>query len=155
MSKFFFILYVGCVLIFSAFARAQDLSMPFTAMADKGQANVHVEGVAVDQENLELTIAGYLPNPCFAEPIASLEQDVNEPNVLIVRLKSPIPTKYCVSMIKDFATPVSLPELAQSQGTELSLEEKALYLIRVQGSAFEMPVMGSDLMRVPGFVFAM
>ncbi len=149
MKKIAVILYVGCVLAFSAFARAEEMSMPFVTAAIK-QKPAHVQDVAIDPVNLELLINGYLSTPCEAIPSATLIPDLNDPNVLILRLSSPVPTNNCVSMTKDFSKLVSLPVLAQNSA--LNVEEKALYLIKMEGFAFEMNVLGSELMRVPGFI---
>lgn len=149
MTKLVFILYVGCVLMFSAFARATEMRMPFVTTASV-QTPAHIEGVGVDQVNLELLITGYLSNPCVALPSASLTADINSPNTLVLRLSSPLPTKNCVSMTKDFNTVVNLPVLAQNSA--ISIEDKAVYLIKLEGYEFEMQVLGSELMRVPGFI---
>lgn len=149
MKKLAFILYVGCVLMFSAFARA-ELAMPFVVAAANFQAPVAIDAIGVDEANLELQIEGYLPNPCFSSPNATLVQDINNPNVLVLRLTSPVPTDMCVSRRADFRTIVNLPVVAQN--SQLNLADKAVYVIKTEGYEFEMQVLGSDLMRVPGFI---
>lgn len=148
MKKVAFIVYVGCVLAFSAFARA-EVAMPFSK-ASNFQAPIQIEDVAVDKTNLELLIGGFLPNPCSQVPSATLVQDLENPGILILRLSSPVPTDVCVSRTIDFSTVVSLPVLAQN--SQINLDAKADYVIKADGSNFEMLVHGSDLMRVPGFI---
>ncbi|NJM10288.1 MAG: hypothetical protein HC883_05360 [Bdellovibrionaceae bacterium] len=123
--------------------------MPFSKMSGP-QTRIQIQAVAVDQVNLELMLGCFLPNPCTANPSATLVQDDNSPNTLILRLSSPIPTDLCVSKIVDHSTIVNLPVLAQN--SQVGLNDKAVYVIKTEGYDFEMQVLGSDLMRVPGFI---
>ncbi len=148
MKKVAFILYVGCVLAFSAFARA-EVAMPFAKMSNY-QAPIQIQSVALDKTNLELLIAGTLPNPCYQSPSAMLVHDLENPNVLILRLSSPVPTDVCVSKTVDFNTVVNLPILAQN--SQLTLEANAEYIIKADNNDFQLLVQGADLMRVPGFI---
>lgn len=148
MKKLAFILYVGCVLVFSGFARA-EMVMPFSKNSNF-TTPIQIESIAVDQVNLELLIRGFLPNPCTQMPSAMLVQDLENPMVLILRLSSPVPTDVCVARTVDYSTIVNLPVLAQN--SRIGLDDKALYVIKADGNNFEMQVLGSDLMRVPGFI---
>jgi len=149
MKKLAFVLYVSCVLVFSAFARA-EVAMPFVAAASNLKTPVQIQEIAVDQVNLELLIGGFLPNPCFQLPSATLVQDIENPATLILRLSSPVPTDVCVSRTIDYSTIVNLPILAQN--SQIGLDDKAIYVIKTEGHEFQMQVLGSDLMRVPGFI---
>jgi|GEM_PF-5666744 len=148
MKKVAFILYVGCVLAFSAFARA-EVAMPFSKNSNFSTP-IQIESVAVDKTNLELLVGGFLPNPCTQLPSASLVQDIQNPAVLILRLSSPLHTGNCVSRTIDFSTVVNLPVLAQN--SQVALDAQSVYVIKTDGNDFEMQVLGSDLMRVPGFI---
>lgn len=148
MKKIAFVLYVGCVLAFSAFARA-EVYMPFSKLS-QNQAPVTIEHVSVDRANLELFLSGFLPNPCTAEPTATLAQAYEEPNTLVLQLVSPYNPGVCITKTSDFNEVVSLPALAQH--SQLYLDSKAIYTIKTVGYEFELQVLGSDLMRVPGFV---
>jgi hypothetical protein len=148
MKKVAFILYVGCVLAFSAFARA-EVAMPFSKNSAY-TAPIQIESVAVDKANLELLIGGFLPNPCTQLPSAALVQDLENPAILILRLSSPVPTDVCVSRTIDFSTVVSLPVLAQN--SNVVLDPNAVYIVKADGNDFEMQVQGAELMRVPGFI---
>ena len=148
MKKAALILYVGVVLAFSAFARA-EVSMPFSKNSNF-PITVKIESVAVDKTNLELLIGGFLSNPCVEMPSASLVQDFENPSILILSLSSPVPTDVCVSRTIDFSTIVNLPVLAQN--SRIELDPQADYVIKTEGNEFEMQVRGSELMRVPGFI---
>lgn len=150
MKKLALLLYVGCVLAFSAFARA-EVMMPFSQVPNLRP--IHVETIEeVDAVNLEITVAGHLPTPCTARPMATLVLDTQNPNTLVLHLLSPLPSsrvRPCVQVRNDFSMVVNLPMAAQN--SLLKLDEKAMYMIRVEG-ADVLPVLGADLMRVPGFI---
>lgn len=148
MKKVAFILYVGCVLAFSAFARA-EVMMPFSRVSGFA-SNVQIESVALDKNNLELLIGGFLSNPCAQLPSAHLVQDFENPALLVLRLSSPVPTDVCVARTLDFSTVVNLPVTAQN--SRLDLDPQGVYVIKADGSDFELQVIGADLMRVPGFI---
>lgn len=148
MKKVAFILYVGCVLAFSAFARA-EVMMPFSKNSNLAKT-VQIESVALDKTNLELLIGGFLSNPCTSAPSASLEQDLENPALLVLRLSSPFPTEVCVARTLEFTTVVNLPVTAQN--SRIELDPQSVYVIKAEGSEFEMQVLGADLMRVPGFI---
>lgn len=148
MKKIAFILYVGCVLAFSAFARA-EIVMPFSKMAN-GQTPIQIENLALDKNNLELLVAGTLPTPCYQQPTPMLEQDIENPAQLTLRLSSPIPTESCVTKTAPFTAVINLPSLAQT--SRLELDANTQYVIKADGNEFELLVQGADLMRVPGFI---
>lgn len=148
MKKIAFVVYVGCVLLFSAFARA-EMAMPFVT-ASTNQPKVEIIAVGLDEVNLNLEVEGFVPAPCFAIPSATLTPDLNSPNTLVLSLTSPVPTGSCVAKREKFETVVNLP--AEAQESRLSLDDKALYVIKVEGYEYEINVLGSELMRVPGFI---
>lgn len=148
MKKIAFVIYVGCVLLFSAFARA-ELAMPFVALKSD-QTPVQIVAVGLDETTLHLEVDGYIPNRCFSIPSAALTQDLNSPNTLLLRLTSRPPAGPCTEKREKFETVVSLP--AEAQKARLQLQDKALYVIKVEGFEYEINVIGSELMRVPGFI---
>lgn len=149
MAKIAFILYVGCVLMFSAFARADVLAMPFTTL-NVATSNAHLTEVGLDEANLNLYVAGWLATPCQAIPKASFTADLENPNSLTLRLSSPSPTNNCMAKKQDFETVVNLPVLAQNSG--LRFDPKAIYEVKIEGYPFVMNVAGAELLRVPGFI---
>lgn len=149
MKKIAFGLYIGCVLAFSAFARA-EVRMPFFMASAEEASNVQIESVAVDPVNLDLMLTGYLPDPCHSTPTAFLVQDTKNPATLILKLSSFVRSEMCITRVEDYSTVVNLPVVAQN--SRLTLDDKAVYMIKAEGHEFELEVMGSDLMRVPGFV---
>lgn len=148
MKKLAVVLYVGCVLVFSGFANAA-MVMPFSKASNQTKP-VQIETIAVDQVNLELFIRGFLPNPCTQMPSATLVQDLENPAVLLLSLSSPVSTEICITRTVDYSTVVNLPVIAQN--SQIGLDDKAIYVIKAQGNDFEMQVLGSELMRVPGFI---
>ena len=142
------VVYVAAVLLFSAFARA-EMVIPFST-GEAPSTRILIDEVYANEVTLELDIHGRLANPCHALPTARLSQDLNTPNTLVLRLSSPLPLEACVSPVAKYVGLVSLPETAQV--SNLQLEDKAIYLLKVEGSEFEMMVLGSELMRVPGFL---
>jgi hypothetical protein len=142
MKTLAYVLFVGSVLLASALARA-DVKIPYSEVAY--QTPIQIEQVTADYANLELLLAGTLPNPCFSAPTAILIPDAKAPNTFVIRLLSPLPTGMCVSQIKPYATVVDLPTLARA--SQLSFENKAVYVIRTEGYDFEMQVSGADLNR--------
>lgn len=148
MKTLIYTMYVAAVLLFSAFARA-ELSMPFSKVLPK-QVTVSVTDVAFNEASFELQIAGTLPNKCFPKPLAVVVQNPEFPNVLRLRLTSPSPTNPCPSRIEKYSTVVNLPVLVQN--ARLVLEPNAQYVVEIEGFEYEMQVLGSELMKVPGFV---
>lgn len=149
MARLAFILYVGCVLMFSAFARAESLAMPFTTLSQK-TSSAHLTEVTIDQTNLDIYIAGWLATPCEAIPDATLTPDFENPQVLVLRLSSPSLTRNCMAKKQDFEKVVNLPVIAQNSGIHFT--EKAIYQVKVEGFPFVMNVIGAELLRVPGFI---
>jgi hypothetical protein len=149
MARLAFILYVGCVLMFSAFARAENLAMPFTTLSQK-TSSAHLTEVAINQTSLDLYIAGWLATPCEAIPEATLTPDIENPQVLVLRLSSPSLTTNCMAKKQDFEKIVNLPVVAQNSGIHFT--EKAIYQVKVEGFPFVMNVVGAELLRVPGFM---
>jgi hypothetical protein len=148
MKTLIYGLYVAAVLVFSAFARA-EVAMPYSKILPK-QAPVAITDVAVAPETMDLQIDGYLPNPCYPQPLITLVQDVENPNVLRLRLSSPVPTHACPSRIQKYSMTVNLPVLAQN--SRLVLANKNAYVVKFEGFEYEMQVLGSDLNKVPGFM---
>lgn len=148
MKPLFYTIYALTVLLFAGFARAETVTLMKVVNSgpQKFRSPVQISEVGVDIQNLKLSIAGRLPNPCFQDPSPVLIQDKNNPNVLVLRLISPVPTNACMARIKDYDTVVSLRQLAQA--AELPLEDKALYVIHTEGFDFSLPVSGQDL-KVP------
>lgn len=134
-------LYVACVLLFSGFARAESL---FSANGEM-MSPVAIDHVEIKHAEFALEIFGLLPSPCYKQPTATLVPDAENPNVLILRLSSPYPTMACIAPTARYETLVSLPALAQS--SQIPLHNKAKYLIKTEGFAFEVEVLGSDLMK--------
>lgn len=152
MAKIAFILYVGCVLMFSAFARAESLKMPFTNMNMTALTGKQpkIEAVGFNEATLELAINGYVPTLCDTVPTATLTEDIESPNTLILRLSLPSHKELCNYKTKEFDTVVSLPVIAQN--SIVKIEERALYQIKIEGYPMVMNVHGSELLRVPGFI---
>ncbi len=148
MKVLIYTVYVVAVLTFSAFARA-EMSMPFSKVLPK-QSSVKVTDVALDEANLDLAIDGKLPNPCYAQPFASVVQDHQNPGVLRLRLTSPIPTVTCPSRIQDYSMVVNLPVLVQN--ARLVIEPNAEYVVQIEGYKYEVQVLGAELLKVPGFI---
>lgn len=147
MKKIAFIIYVGCVLVFSAFARA-DVMMPFSKQTGYA-APIQIESVVL-KDNLDLAVSGFLPNPCTHVPTASMIQDAQNPSVLIVLMTSPQFNDICISKTADFNTVVNLAVIAQN--SQVQLNPRTVYLVRTQGNEFAVQISGADLMRVPGFI---
>lgn len=146
MRTLIYTIYALTVLLFAGFARAETL-MTVVNKTDgpKFRSPVAITEVGFNQQSLSVAIGGRLPNPCFQDPTAVLVIDKNNPNTLILRLISPIPTESCMARIKPFETEVNLPLLAQA--SELPLEDKALYVIRTEGYDFALEVSGQELKR--------
>lgn len=136
-------IYVACVLLFSGFARAEGLFSTGVGVANY-QIPVQIEHISLNAADVSLDVYGYLPNPCYSQPAASLVQDQQDPTVLILRLTSRAPTTHCVSPVVEVQTTVNLPYLAQS--LQLPLENKAKYLVKTEGYEFTFEVLGSDLL---------
>jgi hypothetical protein len=148
MKKLIYALYVAAVLLFSAFARA-ELAMPFSKILPK-QTPVTVTDVGFDEASFNLAIDGFKPNRCYPTPFAVVVQNQENPNVLKLRLTSPTPTNPCPSRIEKYSTVVNLPVLVQN--ARLVLEPNAKYVVEIEGYKYELQVLGSELMKVPGFV---
>lgn len=148
MKKVAFILYVGCVLAFSAFARA-EMVMPFSSKANF-RTPIQIESITIDKNTLDIKVFGYLPNPCTDLPTATLSQDLENPSILVLRMSSPLHNGICVSKTENYTEIVSLPALAQK--SRLSLDVNTVYLLKADGNDFAIEVRGIELMRVPGFV---
>ena len=148
MKTLIYTVYVAAVLLFSAFARA-EMVMPFTKILPR-QAPVAITDVAMMQETLDLRIDGYLPNACYTEPSAVLVQDVENPQVLRLRLSSPVPTTTCPSRLQDYSKIVNLPVLAQN--SRLVFANGVEYVVKIEGFDYELQVLGSALNKVPGFM---
>lgn len=148
MKALIYGLYVAAVLLFSAFARA-EVSMPFSTILPK-QTQVNISDVAFNEGSFELQIEGTLPNKCYPKPFATVVQNSEFPNVLRLRLTSPSPTNPCPSRIEKYSTVVNLPVVVQN--ARLVLEPGTQYVIEIEGYKYEMQVLGSELLKVPGFV---
>lgn len=149
MAKIAFFLYVGCVLMFSAFARADVLAMPFTTL-NASTPNAHITEVGLDEVNLNLYFAGWVATPCQGTPKAEIKADLENPSKLILRLLSPSPTRDCYAKTQEFETVVNLPVVAQNSG--LRFDSKSIYEVKIEGYPFVMNVVGRELLRVPGFI---
>lgn len=136
MKLLIYTLYALTVLLVSGFARAEGF--------EPKKSNVQISEVGLDQQTMDLHVAGYVPNPCYQNPTAVMVQDKTDSNVLVVRLVSPIPTQMCIQRIKDYTTVVNLRQLAQA--SELPLEDKAIYQLKAEGSDFAIEVLGQDLL---------
>lgn len=134
MKALAFTLYVSIVLLFSAFARAEEI--PYAPLEFQTFTVNVSEVTPVDSEVLE--IRGYLPNRCFPEPNAEIVQDEFDPSVLRMRLTSPIPTNPCDQRLETYSKRVSVPSALQEAQIELS--DKIVYTLKVEGSEFQMPV---------------
>lgn len=148
MKTLIYTVYVAAVLLFSAFARA-EMAMPFSTFLPT-LAPVAINEVAIAQETLDLKIDGHLPNSCYSEPSAVLVQDPENPNVLSLRLSSPVPTAICHARIQEYSKIVNLPVLAQN--SQIVFANDAEYLVKIEGFDFELLVPGSALNKVPGFI---
>lgn len=135
MKYLVYAIYALTVLLVSGFARAEGF--------EPKRSPVQIVEIGLDQQTMDLHVAGYVPNPCYQDPTAVLVQDKSNPSTLILRLISPIPTQMCIQSLKDYSTVVNLRQLAQS--SELPLEDKAVYLLRAEGSDFQIEVLGQDL----------
>jgi hypothetical protein len=142
MKTIAYTLYVVTILLVSGLARANASSL-FDATQAQYQTPVHITQVSPNAAKLQLFVGGSVPNPCFGNPSAMLTQDTSNPTTLILHLSSPIPLDQCVSKVKYFTTVVDLPILAQA--SLVNLDDKALYLIKMEGFDFQMTVSGSDL----------
>ena len=145
MKYIIYTFYVVTVLLFSGFARANTL-MAMVKADEQFRSPATIDSVGFADPNhqtLDLQITGYVPNPCYLNPSAILIMDKNDPNTLIIRLISPIPTTFCIQRIKDFSTIVSLPQLAQA--SQLPLEDKAIYVVKTEGFDYSLQVSGQDL----------
>lgn len=132
-TKVLYTLYVAAVLLFAGTARANELT------------NLKIDEVVFHDESLVLDVKVSLPNPCHSLPQAELVQDSQSPNTLILRMTSQLPLGgFCISKVKPVTAVVSLPELVQS--AQLDVEKDAAYLIKAEGSPFEMIVLGSFLL---------
>jgi hypothetical protein len=106
---------------------------------------VQISQVTLDASKAELMVAGSLPNPCYGQPSAMLTQDSAQPNILILRLTSPSPMNACVSRVKYFNAPVELLRLIEA--AHLNLDVNVNYTLKVEGSEFELPLPGVDLLK--------
>ncbi len=143
-TKVLFVAYIFAVLFFAGTARAEINPTELAVTYAKMQAPVQISQVNLDPQALQLFITGNLPNPCFSEPYAQLTPDLDNPNTLIIRLSSPIPTSMCVARVKPYRTVVSLPALAQA--AQIRLHDKGTYLLKTEGYPFEMMINASDLL---------
>ena len=148
MKTLIYTAYVAAVLLFSAFAKA-EMAMPFSTMLPT-LAPVAITDVAMMEETLDLRINGHLPNSCYSEPSAALVQDPENPNVLSIRLSSPVPTTVCPSRVQDYSKIVNLPVLAQN--SQIVFANDGEYLVKIEGFDYELLVPGSALNKVPGFI---
>lgn len=147
MKYLAYTVYVVTVLLISGFARANASTFEKFQQAQQQtqyEMPVAISQVALDQATGQLIVAGSLPNPCFIDPSALLTQDSHNPNVLVIRLSSPVPMNACVSRVKYFNSNVELVLLAQFSRVEI--DAKATYLLKVDGSDFETQIPGSALL---------
>lgn len=143
MKYLAYTIYVITVLLISGFARANAMTIEALAKASY-EMPVAISEVALNENAAELYVSGSLPNPCYGNPAALLVQDSHDPNVLVVRLSSPIPMSACVARVKYFDTSVTLSMLVHA--SRVSIDKKAIYVLKVDGSDFEMQIAGSDLL---------
>jgi len=143
MKTVAYALYVVTVLLISGLARANASTLD--SIQINYQTEVQVSQVSLDSSKTALMIAGSLPNPCYENPSAMLTQDSDSPSVLVLRLSSPIPMDACISRVKYFTSSVELLRLVQA--SHVKLDSVVVYTLRVEGSEFELPILGSELMR--------
>ena len=144
MKTIAYTLYVVTVLLISGLARANAETLD--SMQTSYQTPVQVSQVVLDSSNVSLNIAGSLPNPCFGAPTASLTQESDAPEVLVLRLTSPIPMSACISRVKYFNANVELNRIVQA--SHVKIEGKTVYTLKVEGSEFSLPIYGSELIRL-------
>lgn len=129
-----YVSFVIAVLLLSAFARASEVQY---------ERLVQVDQLAPDLTQKQLKVQGTLPNPCYNAPSVSLTPDANDSRVLILRLASPLPMGICPSVVKPFTSVIDLPTLAFA--SQVPVDQKAVYLIKAEGSEFSIEVPGSSL----------
>ena len=145
MKTVAYTLYVVIVLLISGLARANAATLDSVQIQTQYQTPVQISQVTLDASKSELIVAGSLPNPCYGQPSVMLTQDSVQPNVLILRLSSPSPMNACVSRVKYFNAPIELPRLIQA--AHLNLDVNVNYTLKVEGSEFELPLPGADLLK--------
>lgn len=122
------------VLLFAGFARAAIY-----------ETSVHISDVSFRAEDKQMTVSGNLPNPCTQLPAASMSQDHADPQVLTVRLSSPLFMDICVQRIQPYVTQIDVPTLVRV--SRVQIDPKTVYVLRTEDNAFEMKVLGSELVR--------
>ncbi|MGE4132270.1 MAG: hypothetical protein AB7F86_11570 [Bdellovibrionales bacterium] len=136
-------IYVLAVLLVSGFARAATLSS-LDFYSNDFQSHVKVTDITLINESLDLAISGLTPTPCYTTPSAVLVQDRSNPNVIIIRLLSPVPTRKCVEKLSEFQTTINLRQLTKA--LELPLERKNIYIVKTEAYPFAMKFSGQDLL---------
>lgn len=137
MKKLVIVLYVGCVLLISGFARA-DVTF---------QAPAKIEGASFDPSTLVMVVVGTLPTVCYGDPSATMSQYKEDPNTLVVKMYSSVPSgiNSCIQLIKEYREDVHLPKLAQA--SDLEINPNAVYVVKTEGYDFEFKVMGAELLQ--------
>ncbi|MBX3020538.1 MAG: hypothetical protein KF799_02575 [Bdellovibrionales bacterium] len=142
MKALAYTIFVISVLLVSGFARA-DLMTPFVQQTTY-TTPVHIDDVTVAGE-MQLKVDGYLPNPCFADPIAVLTEDPKHANTLVLNITSPLPTQdACMQVTKPYSRVVDLPFLVRT--ALLQLDPQTVYVIRTEGFDFAIQAYGAELM---------
>jgi hypothetical protein len=140
MKTLAYALYVVVVLLISGLARANAMTLETTQYFTPAT----IAQVSLDQSHARILVDGSFPNPCYGQPSAMMIQDPNQPNVLVLHLSSPTPMDECITQVKDFNTSVSLARLAES--SQVNVDPKSTYTLKVNGSNFEAPIQGKDLL---------
>jgi len=145
MKKLAFALYVVSILLISGLTRANAAELFTKQIQYQGPVNIHQ--VAADMAKMQILVAGSVPYICYGDPSALMTQDAATPTTLVVHLTSKIPTdSYCAAAVKYFSTSLDIPILVQV--SQVQIDPKALYTLRVEGSDFSVQVPGSDLKRM-------
>lgn len=130
MKKILLLVYIAGALTASALAHAAIV--------------VNVTSAQLDQQTLNLTVSMSLADPCLGQPMAQMTRSEKDPMVLNVEfVTQEFGSGYCVQRIVNSQTEVSLPMLAKAEN--ISVDQKAIYTVRIKGSDYQYLVSGSDL----------
>lgn len=143
MKYIAYTVYVVTVLLISGFARANAATLASVTQTQY-QAPVTIIDAVVDPISVKLFIDGSLPNPCYGTPSAILTQDSTNTGILVVRMTAPIPVRDCIATLKYFNSDVELPRLVHA--SRVKIDAKATYVLKVDGSDYEVQIPGSALL---------
>jgi hypothetical protein len=139
MKKLAFVVYIVSVLLISGLARANTLDS-FVQAQYTSPTLLH----KVVADGLDVYTTYTLPSPCSEKPSVRLTQE--DEFTLTLRLSSPSPKigEMCALPVETYTSRIQLPLLVRA--SKVTVDPTVEYLIKVEGYAFSMRVLGADLL---------